>query len=170
MGVDIDLNLHLALPATFCLYWQWRLCCGQQVETTVCELDVCVTSPCTGLTWERLRIRCLLYSFQCVHWGLRGRSNIWQIQIQNPDHPRMPMYQKWTWSMTWPSSSVKPWLQIKRLTMALLSLPQLLILFDHLLLAVLFIVALFCILAAVTSNMQVPLSTWGNRWRWWWSH
>ena len=43
--------------------------------------------------------------------------------------------------------------------MALLSLPQLLILFDHLLLAVLFLVALFCILAAVTSNMQVPLST-----------
>ena len=39
--------------------------------------------------------------------------------------------------------------------MAFLSLPQLLILFDHLLLAVLFLVALFCIVAAVTSNMQV---------------
>ena len=41
--------------------------------------------------------------------------------------------------------------------MALLSLPQLLILFDHLLLAVLFLVALFCIVAAVTSNMQVVM-------------
>ena len=39
--------------------------------------------------------------------------------------------------------------------MAFLSLPQLLILFDHLLLAVLFLVALFCIVAAVTSNIQV---------------
>ena len=43
--------------------------------------------------------------------------------------------------------------------MALLSLPQLLILFDHLLLAVLFLVALFCIVAAVTSNMQVVMIT-----------
>ena len=43
--------------------------------------------------------------------------------------------------------------------MAFLSLPQLLILFDHLLLAVLFLVALFCIVAAVTSNIQVVVVT-----------
>ena len=108
-----------------------------------CELDVCFTH------------------FN-VYTGDSGAAPTFdKIQMQNPDHPRMLVYQKWTWSMTWPSSSVKSWLRIKRLTMALLSLPQLLILFDHLLLAVLFLVALFCILAAVTSNMQVPLSTWG---------
>ena len=60
--------------AWYILSLQWRLCCVQRVETTVCELDVCVTSPCTGLTWERLRIRCLLYPFQCVHWRLWGST------------------------------------------------------------------------------------------------